>query len=285
MSTGTIVVSALLPLFLNRLRRKSTFERGALFCSTKFSPPSSTTTAAPPPKPTSTGTTIKRGISYNQAQLTENFSGSKVSWAYNWASAPGGELPKDLEFVPMLWGGGDNSNWVNDATAAIASGSTHLLGMNEPDLGAQSNLSPAAAAALWKQFMEPFAGKAKLCSPAITNGAAPMGEAWLDDFLSACDGCTIDCIAFHIYDSATNVAYFKNYITDMGTKYGKPTWMTEFGASGSTQDQQTFLNEMLPFLDNLTTVERYAYFMAGQDILVDNSGNLLPLGQTYNTAS
>lgn len=40
---------------------------------------------------------------------------------------------------------------------------------------------------------------------------------------------------------------------------------------------------MLPFLDGLSTVERYAYFMAGQNILVDNSGNLTPLGQTYNT--
>ncbi|PSR76384.1 hypothetical protein PHLCEN_2v8480 [Hermanssonia centrifuga] len=156
--------------------------------------------------------------------------------------------------------------------------------MNEPDLESQSNLSPAAAAALWKQFMEPFAGKAKLCSPAISNGPAPMGEAWLDEFLSACDGCTIDCIAFTIFDSATNVDNFKSYITNMGTKYGKPTWITEFGASGSTQDQENFLEEMLPFLDNLTTVEGYAYFMAGNDILVDDSGNLLPLGQVYNTA-
>lgn len=42
---------------------------------------------------------------------------------------------------------------------------------------------------------------------------------------------------------------------------------------------------MLPFLDNLATVERYAYFTAGQNILTDSSSNqLLPLGQTYNTA-
>ena len=40
---------------------------------------------------------------------------------------------------------------------------------------------------------------------------------------------------------------------------------------------------MLPFLDNLSTVERYAYFMAGQDILVDDSGALTALGQTYNS--
>ena len=98
---------------------------------------------------------------------------------------------------------------------------------NEPDLSSQSNLSPAAAATAWRQYMQPFAGKAKLCSPAITNGAAPMGTAWLDQFLAECSGCTIDCIAFHIYDSATNLAYFESYIKEIGTKYGKPTFMTE----------------------------------------------------------
>ena len=40
---------------------------------------------------------------------------------------------------------------------------------------------------------------------------------------------------------------------------------------------------MLPFLDGLETMERYAYFMAGQQILVDNSDNLSALGQTYNS--
>ena len=40
---------------------------------------------------------------------------------------------------------------------------------------------------------------------------------------------------------------------------------------------------MLPWLDSTAGVERYAYFMAGQDILVDDSNNLSTLGQTYNT--
>ena len=75
--------------------------------------------------------------------------------------------------------------------------------------------------------MQPFAGKAKLCSPAITNGGPPAGEAWLDNFLKACNGCRIDCIAIHIYDSATNVAYFKEYIAGVGKKYKKPVWVTE----------------------------------------------------------
>ena len=103
-----------------------------------------------------------------------------------------------------------------------------LTRFNEPDLGSQANLSPAAAAAAWKQYMEPFHGKAKLVSPAVTNGAPPaMGTGWLDSFLAACTGCHIDAIAIHIYDSATNTAYFQNYISGVASKYGKPVWVTE----------------------------------------------------------
>ncbi len=76
--------------------------------------------------------------------------------------------------------------------------------------------------------MEPFHGKAKLVSPAVTNGAPPsMGTGWLDSFLKACTGCHIDAIAIHIYDSATNTAYFQNYISSVASKYGKPVWVTE----------------------------------------------------------
>ena len=58
----------------------------------------------------------------------------------------------------------------------------------------------------------------------------------------------------------------------------------QFGASGSVQDQQNFLNQMIPFLEGLETLEGYAYFMAGQNILVDGSDALTALGQTYNSA-
>jgi len=255
--------------------------------SATYTPPPQTTStpAAPTSTPASpSGPNSKRGISYNDIGATKNF-GSKITWQYNWASTPGGEVKSGIEFVPMLWGAdpGHTGNWLNDAAEAIAGGASHILAFNEPDLGAQSNLSPQAAAAAYKQFIQPLAGKAKLCSPAITNGGAPMGTAWLDNFLNECTGCQIDCIAIHIYDSATNVQYYKDYITEIGTKYGKPAWVTEFGASGTTQQQQDFLNEMLPFLDNLDTVERYAYFMAGQDILVDTSDALTTLGQSYNS--
>ena len=87
-------------------------------------------------------------------------------------------------------------------------------------MSAQANMSPESAAQAFKTYMNPFAGKAKLIGPAVTNGAAPMGTAWLDNFIAACGGgCHLDGHAFHIYDSATNVNYFKNYITDFVNKY------------------------------------------------------------------
>jgi hypothetical protein len=73
-------------------------------------------------------------------------------------------------------------------------------------------LSPEQAAQAWKTHIQPFAGRAKLVSPAVTNGPAPMGLDWMDRFLRACTDCQIDAIAIHIYDSARNIDYFKNYI-------------------------------------------------------------------------
>lgn len=56
------------------------------------------------------------------------------------------------------------------------------------------------------------------------------------------------------------------------------------GANGSDQEKQQFLQTMLPFLDGLETVERYAYFMAGQGILTTGNNDLTSLGNTYNSA-
>jgi hypothetical protein len=76
-----------------------------------------------------------------------------------------------------------------------------------------------------------YAGKALLVSPAVTNGdpAQGYGTGWLDAFFAECSGCTIDAIAIHIYDSATNEAYFKSYIPGVAAKYNKKIWVTEFG--------------------------------------------------------
>lgn len=106
--------------------------------------------------------------------------------------------------------------------------------MNEPDLDTQSDMTVPQAVALWKSAMSPFYGKAKLVSPAVTNGGYPMGVGYLQDFKGNCTQCwnEIDAVALHCafsrpslpfrhtfyhaealnsigYDSAMSDAYFK----------------------------------------------------------------------------
>ncbi|KAI0367272.1 hypothetical protein BV20DRAFT_567837 [Pilatotrama ljubarskyi] len=247
--------------------------------------PTAPAPAPAPPAPPSTSSAIKRGLSFNDASLTKSFTSSQVSWAYNWDSAYQGDLPAGVTFFPMLFSAAPDhsTQWEANANAAIAKGSTHLLFINEPDLSSQANTSPQDAAQQWMQFMQPFAGKATLVSPAITNGAPPMGTGWMDSFLAECEklGCQVDAIAAHIYDSATNVAYYQQYITDLGTRYNRPVLITEFGASGTVEQQQQFLQTMIPFLNGLNSVTHYAYFMTAPNILVNADGSLTPLGQTY----
>ncbi|KAI5480618.1 Glycoside hydrolase, superfamily [Pseudohyphozyma bogoriensis] len=198
---------------------------------------------------------------------------------YNWANAQDtstGTLTAGVEFVPMLWGS-YATGWTAAAQAAINAGSTHLLGMNEPDLDTQSNITPAAAAAEWKTYMEPFYGKAKLVSPAITNGGAPMGVTWMSEFLGNCSTCHIDAIAAHC-------GYFTNYFTDMYNEFKKPIWITEFAGSGTVAQQQSFFQTIIPWMEkNVTFIERYAAFGDFAGTFVNSDGSLTALGQTYKT--
>ncbi|KZT71153.1 glycoside hydrolase family 128 protein [Daedalea quercina L-15889] len=226
---------------------------------------------------------IKRGLSFNDASLTEQFSAEQVSFAYNWGQTYSGSIPENVMYIPMLWSDSDSftSTWSTNAQAAIDNGTEFLMGFNEPDLNTQANMTPEQAAQAWTTYMEPFAGKAKLVGPAITNGGAPMGETWLNEFIGNCTSCTIDVYAIHIYDSATNEAYYKSYISDFASTYGKTTWVTEFGATGSDSDIQTFLGDMVSYLDGLDGVGAYAWFMDEVGNLVNSDGSLTTLAETY----
>lgn len=225
-----------------------------------------------------------QGLAYNDLSLLEGFVGSKAAWCYNWDSTPGGAVPSQFEYVPMLWGLNSDhlDGWSAAAQSAIDSGSTHLLGFNEPDLGAQSNLSPQAAAAGWSN-MEAFASKAKLGSPSITStsGSQTMGVPWLTSFLSACSDCTIDFVTFHWYGTTDQIDAFEQHVKDVATAAGgRPIWLTEFGATGSVAQQQAFLDQAVPFLEGMASVERFAYFYVAEGNMV-TGGSPNALGKTF----
>src|SRR6185369_3985209 len=105
--------------------------------------------------------TCKRGIAANTAPGAAFYPA--VRWWYNWGlSRSGGNT--GIEFVPMVWG----SSTVN---GTIPAGSKFLLGFNEPNFKAQSNLTPQAAAAAW---------------PALTTNARNAGAAIVSPAMNFC---------------------------------------------------------------------------------------------------
>lgn len=245
----------------------------------------STSSAAVVSASSSTTSSGKRGLAYNDADLLSGFSSSsEISWAYNWGSSSDGLSLSNVEYVPMLWGlnSASTDDWTTAADAAIASGSTYLMSFNEPDLDTQSNIGYADAAAGYLTYMEPYADKAKLLAPAVTNGGSPMGLTYLENFIGACSTCTIHAVNIHWYDSATNIDYFKTYVAEAYTAGGNlPVWISEFGASGSDDEVNTFLETVLPWLDEQDYVERYAYFMASDGVLLSSGTTLSTIGTTY----
>jgi hypothetical protein len=53
----------------------------------------------------------------------------------------------------------------------------------------------------------------------------------------------------------------------------RPVWITEFQGPSSEEEEITFLEEVLPWLDSQDYVHRYAYFIASEGSLI--SGRVL----------
>lgn len=137
-----------------------------------------------------------------------------------------------LEYIPLLYNNNPDllAVWPTTAQAAIDNGSTALMSFNEPDFsysGSGSNyMDVATAVETWQKYMEPFAGKALLVAPAITNVGAPAGLTWLQDFIDACTNCTIDVINLHWYSNKwAGAAYLESHAS-IGFCFSKLTHLT-----------------------------------------------------------
>ncbi|KAJ5138775.1 uncharacterized protein N7515_003623 [Penicillium bovifimosum] len=225
----------------------------------------------------------KRGAAYNDVAAVDPLANNGgISWAYDWAGSIFGILPSGVEFVPMLWGAKDFGGWITTIETALSSGSQYILGFNEPDMPSQANMSPGDAASFYKTHITPFAGQAKLISPAVTSSTnTGMGLSWFESFIGSCGGCDITGLAVHWYGNTADE--FKSFVTqamDTASKYNlDELWITEFAlnadVNGSSDLATTtaFLNDVIPWLNQQDGVTRYSYFMAADRYLL--SGNTL----------
>ncbi|CAO1632832.1 unnamed protein product [Jaminaea pallidilutea] len=241
-------------------------------------------------------TSGKRGLAYNTDSFTTLFANSsEVTWSYNWGQQSGTGYNDKLEYAPMLWSDASDltSNWDTSVTRQLAKGSKHLLGFNEPDLcvaGAGSScMDMNNAVTAWQKYMQPYAGKALLGSPAVTNSGAPGGLTWLQNFMGNCTGCTFDFINIHWYSNKYAGLTYLQWQVEQARKVanGRPIWITEFGLTDdyTEAELESFLSSSMEWLDAQPDVARYAYFWAGQgssNWMIDSSGTgLTPIGRLF----
>lgn len=173
----------------------------------------------------------KRGIGWDEkTQPITNAPVEKmlpgVTWMYNWGPAPKGNASNvgtadGMDFAPMCWNGNFEENTVR-TYLQNRKNTKYLLGFNEPNFSAQSNMTPADAAAQWpkvEKIAEDFG--LKLVAPALNFTGEQVGGRtwnpyeWLDEFIKQYKAKfgklpKMDCLALHCY---------MNW-------YGSSTWFT-----------------------------------------------------------
>jgi len=223
----------------------------------------------------------KLGIGWDSNGDAGQWATGKVSWYYTWSPY---RANVGTEFVPMLWGAKQAGDFAKQANNGGFNGAHEILGFNEPEQGGQANLSPGDAANLWRQYMQPMAGKGfRLGAPAVSS--APQGKQWLQAFFGACGGCQIDFVPIHWYGS--DAGEFERYVTDIHNSFGRNIWVTEWacvqfgnGPNCEQQNVYNFMGQTTLWLDQQPWVERFSWFGSRVQGIPDTDAILAPDGRS-----
>ena len=212
---------------------------------------------------------FKRGICINsisEANLEPGENG--ISWFYNWGVSCGVSGYEGMEFVPMVWNALDD-NKANNIREWVKNNpnTKYLLGYNEPNFTSQANMTPEQAAENWP-MVKALADELglELVAPALNYSTGTYADPtkWMDEFVALVGSDAFDYTAVHSYGG---VGVTQTIATNFHDKYGKPVWVTEFcywpnmGSGAPSVDQQeTFMEPMLGWLESTPWIYRYAWF-------------------------
>ena len=216
-------------------------------------------------------------------------------WMYNWNIEPPEILPAGIEFVPMIYQGREISPKTAGRVKSLArqKGSRELLGFNEPDAPKQGNTSVRQALDAWPKLQ---ATGLRLGSPATVH---PDNE-WMTEFMKGVDdrGLRVDFICMHSYGGPGVDSLLKK-IRKVHDMFKRPIWITEFAvadweAKTAAENRHKpekiagFVSELLPRLEAMDIVERYAWFHGGvsggplaTSKLFNANGSLTVVGKAY----
>ncbi|KAK4613328.1 Alkali-sensitive linkage protein 1 [Fulvia fulva] len=215
-------------------------------------------------------TSTKRGLVYVETENKKDdhfwTSASDIRWYYNYESEPTSQLNNKLEFVPMLWGAGSDSNFYTTVKDLKDGGMnvSYVLAFDEPDGCGQvyggSCVDAQTAAEMWKQQIEPLKDLGiKLGGPTVTS--APTGFTWLQNFFMQCaGGCSVDFLPVHYYGDFQGLA---SHIGQVNATYQNIStmWVTEYGLPNQDLEvAQDFYNQSSAFLNRVPYIQRYSYF-------------------------
>jgi hypothetical protein len=246
-----------------------------------------------PPNPKKGFGIVTKSVGWSQKITKLN-----VAWHYSWGHELKNDEPDSVEFVPMIWGAWSDTAAVVSKIEEIIRYKNekkvkYLLGFNEPDNKDQANMPVERAIAYWPKLMD--AGL-----PLGSPGCVHADREWMLDFMAEIErkNYRVDFICVHWYGGA-NSQSFINHLKKVHELYNKPIWITEFApadwnasrvenSSITKAKAANFMKEVLPELDKLDFVHRYAWFSAktsspalGNSALFYDNGNLTPLGKFY----
>jgi hypothetical protein len=238
-----------------------------------------------------------------------------LSWNYSWGANHISLQPKNIEFVPMTWGGSNKEELRQSLQKTVKANiksqkSKRLLGFNEPDKKDQSDIPYMKAIELWPELEKL---DIPLCSPACANTeginddtAQGVPGTWMKDFVKEADkrGYRIDYIGVHWYGGGS-APHFKEKLKRIYDKYGKrPLLITEFAPADWTtggdikqnkhkpEKVLKFMKEVLPWMEKQDWIAGYAWFPFNIDspqgtssALFDKKGNLTACGRYYKSVT
>ena len=233
------------------------------------------------------------GLSTKDAHWRTKLGAVRPQWMYTWGSRKPSGIPAGVDFVPMVWGYWGAPGLKKELANCSQSGAPAVLAFNEPDGKDQANMSVEAALEAWPQLM---AANVKLGSPACVQ---PDGE-WMRHFMERAEKLKyrVDFVCIHSYAGPNTGALVKR-LTKVHEMFGRPLWITEFAVGDwnakklkdnphSRESVLAFMKECLPALDELSFLERYAWFASdatspqlGPSALINPDQTLTPLGRFY----
>lgn len=263
---------------------------------------STTVLSAGPAKPlskkTATGSAKKGiGLSLKAPNRDNLLKELNCKWTYSWTAGAPERPDRNIPHVPMVWGTRDDDSAIAAAArAAKRERIGEMLGFNEPDRKDQANMTVEAALALWPTLEKT---KLRLGSPGCGN---PESE-WMQEFMKAAKGkkLKVDFVCVHSY-GGDDPNKFLDKLNRIHTLYDKPIWITEFAVADwnahvtgknnyPPESVLKFMEAVLPRLDKLDFIERYAWFpcaikgsIMGPSALYDEEGKLTRVGECYRDA-